>query len=124
MRRGLIIGCVGALVVVGCSGGDGGSSAEQLREEPTAESCRDAAERFFDRIEVPVGFDPSNGVDDAELVVARSAVDIAAQGLYDPSDIDHPCTLAIGALPPDELEELLGSIDPGVVEMLNLLMEG
>ena len=124
MRRSLVIGCVGALVGVGCSGGDGGSSAEQLREEPTPESCREAAERFFDRIEVPVGFDPSNGIDEAELVVARSAVDIAADGLYDPSDTDHPCTLAIGALPPTSSSELLGSIDPGVVEMLNLLIEG
>jgi hypothetical protein len=123
MRRNLVIGCVGAFLAAGCGGGDGAGSPEELREEPTAESCRDAAERFFERIEVPVGFDPSNGIDEAELVVARSAVDIAADGLYDPSDTDHPCTLAIGALPPDELEELLGSIDPGVVEMLNLLME-
>ena len=116
----LIIGCVAALAAAGCSD-SGPSTAEQLAEEPTAQLCFEAAMEFFDRIEVPPGYNPTNGVDEAERVVARAAVDAASTGLYDPTDLSHPCATLLPTLSAEQQGELLGSMDSGVVDMLTLL---
>jgi hypothetical protein len=107
------IGMVVAIAALGACSDDGGSLAEEdLLDDPSVEDCQDAFRTFFDRLEIPAGFDPSDGVDEDELTDAVAATEEAAEGLFDPSDQDHPCNEALSQLSPEQASEFMDGLDP------------
>jgi hypothetical protein len=127
MRRNVVvaIGMVAAIAALGACSDDGGGSAEEdLLDDPSVEDCQDAFRTFFDRLEIPDAFDPSDGVDDDELADAVAATGDAAEGLFDPSDQDHPCTEALGQMSQGEANEFIDSLDPEKVAFLGALAQG
>jgi hypothetical protein len=114
-----------AMAVLGACSDDGGGSAEEdLLDDPSVEDCQDAMRTFFDRVEIPDGFDPSDGVDDEEVAEAEAAADEAAEGLFDPSDQDHPCNAAMGSMSEEETDEFIDSLDPEKVAFFGALAQG
>ena len=90
------IGMVAAIAVLGACSDDGGGSAEEdLLDDPSVEDCQDAVRTFFDRVEIPDGFDPSDGVDEDELAEPpRLPPTRRPRACFDPADDDHPCNVA------------------------------
>jgi hypothetical protein len=109
----------------GDSGGSGGgaSAEEALADDPSPDECVDALLTVLGRVEVPEGFDPSDGVDDDERAAAQGAMDDASEGLFDPNDEDHPCTTVFDEISDEQGAEILGSVDPAVIAMLGSLAE-
>jgi hypothetical protein len=121
------IGVVAAIAALGalgaCSDDGGGSAEEDLLDNPSVEDCQGALRTFFDRVEIPDGFDASDGVDEEELAAAEAATDEAAEGLFDPDDDDHPCNVAMDTLSEDETNEFIDSLDPEKVAFFGAMAQ-
>ena len=117
------IGMVVAIARSGVLRRRGSLAEEDLLDDPSVEDCQDAFRTFFDRLEIPDGFDPSDGVDEEELTEAEAAAEEAAEGLFDPSDQDHPCNEALSRCP-EETNEFMDGLDPEKIAFFGAMAQG
>lgn len=111
---------VSGLLLAGACGDDSGGGEGALGDDPTLEECQAALRTVLGRIEVPDGFDSSDGVDDDEREAAADALDDAAEGFFDPDDEDHPCNDRFDEMSEQETTEFMVGLDldPEVLAML------
>jgi hypothetical protein len=117
MRR-----CLAALLIasplalVAC----GDDQPDALGDNPTKQECLDVTRTMLERLEVPDGVDPSDGLDDEERAKADAAFEEIAKdlGIDTADDADYPCSAATDDLTAAEVTELTEGIDPEILALL------
>jgi hypothetical protein len=104
---------IALVLLVGCSGDDDATVAEQLGDDPTSEECMDGFRQILESAEVPEG-ESEDGIDEDELRRAGAAVSDAFEneGL-DPEGFDDLCgQQTSGPEAAAEFNEIVNSLDP------------
>ncbi|HEY5698439.1 MAG TPA: hypothetical protein VIT01_13115 [Acidimicrobiales bacterium] len=112
VRRSFLV-TIPLLLLVGCSGDDDATVAEQLGDDPTSEECMDGFRQILESAEVPEG-ESEDGIDEDELRRAGDAVRDAFEneGL-DPEGFDDLCAQkTTGPEAATEFTEIVNSVDP------------
>ena len=113
MRRTLLV----AFLLLAACGDDGGG--DELGDDPTTAECLDAGREVLERLEVPEGVDPSDGLDEDERAKTEAMFESAAESSgFDISDEDHPCAAATEGATQAELAEMVEGLDPEILELL------
>jgi hypothetical protein len=113
MRRLLLIA---SLVLLAACSDDAGDS---LGDNPTKQECLDVMRTVLQRLEVPDGVDPSDGLDDEERAKTDAALGKIGDDVgLDISDDNHPCNAATDSLTDEEVADLAQGVDPDVLELL------
>jgi hypothetical protein len=140
-RLGMVAASAALLLALGACGDDGGdeedlgagdtsddtseeaSVEDALADDPTLEECQDALRTVLERFEVPDGIDRADGFDDDERAALESSFENAAEGFFDPSDEDHPCTEQLNSMTDEEAAAFIGQLDPEIVALLGVPAE-
>ena len=116
MRRYVVVLLIAWAVLLAACGDDNGRG---LGDNPTKQECFDVMRSVLERLRVPEGVDPSDGLDDQERAKTEDVIEELGrdEGL-DISDEDHPCAAATNGATGGELAALVEGIDPDVLELL------